>query len=265
MKTIKHLAILTASLLWGLCACGQKQAVPESLVDVKKTVFQLDSIAGAMHWQEQLESSDDSIRLVHEAWRSWAEFKRLVDADEYEKAIDFHNDNKTYFQVLLPNSSLRYEFISEVLTPMLLEYKDFNYAANEIIDLLKFEKTLEELSITKGKNDPNCIPEVYTYVINDLGAALATIGKMDEAHDLWKDIANAIYMRTRNALYASFNGAGYAASLYLQEGMTDQAINIWEDFKAFVEEFKSDFDKEEVAECMATIDQILLDLSNRAL
>ena len=87
----------------------------------------------------------------------------------------------------------------------------------------------------------------------DLGYALLADGKMDEAQDLFGDIANALYLQSGDALYANFIATKYSAHLYMKDSQNGLAYAAWDDFKEYLEENRSDYDEEELAACLEKI------------
>ena len=289
---MKHFFFI--SIILTLTACGQKKTVPESLIGVKETVAKLDSAVTAMYGWEPRDStynaSVDTLvtdimdqyegerpgvnlgeRTVHaieqdaydEARLTWTEFKKLCDADEYEKALDVYlgeggnpiKKNSGDFVVFLKHSTQRFVFYSQVLLPLMQEYKGEEYAVNDYINNLQFEKALSDVTIAMSAETTGYIPEAYPYVIKELGSALVSVGKMDEAQGLFNDYINAIYGQTRDALYANFAGTYYAAHLYLLDDKPDWALGTWDNFKDYLEENKADYDPEELGICQKRIDE----------
>ena len=97
------------------------------------------------------------------------------------------------------------------------------------------------------------VPEVYPHVIRELGLALATSGKMDEAHELFYDLIDGVYGLTGSALFANYIASEYAEQLYLIEDDKEGAIANWNRFKEAIEQNKTDFDTEEVEVCLKRI------------
>ena len=110
MKNIIATLAITVSII----ACGQQKSIPENLSDVKTVVAQLDSAVTAMYgWEPrdstynhsldtlvagmmneykaddpEYEHQDEGVPVIQqqaydEARVTWAEFKRLIDADKY--------------------------------------------------------------------------------------------------------------------------------------------------------------------------------------
>ena len=295
MNNMKRLPIIIA-LCVSIIACAQKKPIPKELLHVKKMVAQLDSAVTAMYGWEPRDSTynhsvdtlvadimndynaddpeykrqDGSVPAIQqqaydEARVTWAEFKRLVGADKYEEALEFYlsegddyiKKNSGDFLVFLKHSTQRYVFFSEVLMPLMREYKGDEYALNEYIGLLQLEKALEDATIDMQADITGYVPEVYPYVIRDLGFALVDTGKMDEAQDLFNDLINAVYLMTGDALFANFHGTKYAASLYQRKGMKLWARGTWDNFKDYLEENRSDYDEEDLEVCFKHIQEEL--------
>ena len=174
----------------------------------------------------------------------------------------YFKKNSGDFLVFLKHSTHRFVFYSQVLLPIMLEYKGEEYAINDYINNLQLEKALEEGTIAMSAETNGYVPEAYPYVIKELGSALVSVGRMDEAQDLFDDYVNAIYLQTENALYANFAGTHYAANLYLLDDKPDWALATWDDFKDYLEENKSDYDPEELAICIKEIDEQMEALNN---
>lgn len=179
---MKHLLSL-ALILTSAIACAQSKEVPETLASVKEVVTQLDSAVTVMYgWEpadstynhatdtlvssilselsEPPEQSDGSVRqeAYDQARITWAEFKRLVDTNDYEKALNFYlgedeNGKKAGdFLLYLKHSSHRYAFFSQVLRPLMLEYKGEKYALEDYVNNLRLEKAMEDASIELSAN-----------------------------------------------------------------------------------------------------------------
>ena len=284
-------------ILVSLAACGQTKPIPESLTGVKEMVARLDSAVTATYgWEPRDSTYNHSVdtlvanimdqydaahtgqpkqerteyaiqqQAYDEARVTWAEFKRLIDADEYEKALDFYlgegassrGKNSGDFLIFLKHSTHRYVFFTEVLQPLMQEYRGDDYAREEFINLLQLEKALEDASIQMQADYTGYVPEVYPRVVRDLGIALAESGKIDEARDLFYDIIDGVYRLTGSALFANFIASDYAEKLYLIEGDKQGAIANWNRFKEAIEQNKSDFDLEEFEVCMKRIDAAIM-------
>ena len=291
--TTKNILISSTILLVSL-SCGQQKNVPESLSNIKEVVAKLDADVSSMYgWEPRDSTYNHSLDTVvsemmdqYEAERpdvntgerteyavqqqaydearvTWAEFKRLCDADEYEKALevylgegdDYVKKNSGDFLVFLKHSTQRFVFFSQVLLPIMREYKGDTFAFNEYIDLLQLEKAMEDVSIAMSAENNGYVPEVYPYVVQELGSALVSVGKMDEAQDLFRDLIDGVYGLTDDALFANFFGTRYCAELYLQDDKPDWALATWDDFKEFLENNKSDYDPEDLAKCLERIEQ----------
>ena len=297
---MRQIHLVLISLVCALAACGQNNSAPESLSDVKGIVAQLDSSVTAMYGWEPLDSTynhgldtlvagimndynaedsehknqDGSIPAIQqqaydEARNTWAVFKRLIDDGKYKEALEFYEGdnassrgkNSGDFLVFLKHSTHRYVFFSEVLRPLMEEYKGEDYAREEFINLLHLEKALEDASIQMQADNTSYVPEVYPRVVKDLGIALAESGKMDEAHDLFYDLIDGVYGLTGSALLANFMASDYAEKLYLIDGDKEGAIANWNRFKEAIEQNKSDFDPEEYEVCLRRILEAIEELT----
>lgn len=298
MKAMRQLLSITTILLCTL-SCGQQKTIPESLTDVKTVVARLDSTVTAMYgWEPrdstynhsldtlvagmmneykaddpEYEHQDEGVPAIQqqaydEARVTWAEFKRLIDADEYEEALniylgegkDYIKKNSGDFLVYLKHSTQRYVFFSQVLLPLIQEYKGEEAAQEDFINHLQQEKALEDMSIELQADNTGYIPEVYPKVVRDLGIALASSGKMDEAHELFYDLIDGVYGLTGSALLANYIASDYAAELYLIEGDKEGAIANWNLFKNAIEQNKANYDPEEVELCLSKIKQAIEEL-----
>ncbi len=289
-----YLILATATILLASVSCGQHREVPVSMIGVKEVVARLDSAVAAIYGMEPTDSTfNDSIasqiidimdenaskhpdadlgergkfanmqKAHDEAKATWTEFKRLCDADRYEEALDFYlgegedhkKKNEDDFLVFLKFSTQRFEFFSQVLLPMMREYKGDSFATEKYIDLLKMEKVMEDTTIALSVNTTRFVPVVYPYVIQELGDALASTGRMDEAQDLFSDLTRAIYIATGDALSANFYGNQFRAGLYLEDGKPDQALEIWDGFKDFLKEHISEYEVDDLSHCLNRIEE----------
>ena len=304
-KNRNGLFVITFAALLLLFACEQKATritIPDSLAGIKGIVARLDSTVNSMYGWEPRDSTynrsidtlvadfmnnlssdqhkysplDEESLAVNqmaydEARVTWGEFKRLIDADMYEAALNYYlsegNDyikkNSGDFLVFLKHSTQRYVFFSKVLFPLMQEYKGKGFALKEYIDLLQLEKAMEEFVIDIHYGRDDYTPEVYPHVILDLGRSLVRIGKMDEAQELFDDMLSGIYGLTEDALLANYVGTKYAADLYLIDGKPDRALATWDYFKEYLEENKTDYDENDFARCMARIDEEMSTIQNK--
>ena len=295
---MKHLLSL-ALILTSVVACAQTTDVPENLVGVKEVVAQIDSTVTAMYGWEPADSTYNhsidtvvsaimdqyeaehpdrpkEVRTEHavqqkaydEARVTWAEFKRLIDADKYKEALDFYEGEKASsrgknsgdFLVYLKHSSQRYAFFSQVLRPLMLEYKCADEALEDYVNNLRLEKAMEEASIDLSANSNGYVPEVYPFVVRDLCMALAVMGEMEEAKGLASDMAKGVYGLTGDVLYCNFVATQLLAQMYTYVDKPDQAKTTWTDFRNFLLENKSDYNEESLTQCLAAIDVALKDL-----
>lgn len=201
-------------------------------------------------------------QVYDEARDTWDKFKQFVDADKYEETLAFYlsdgdgetKKNSGDFLVFLKHSTHRFVFFSDVLRPLMQEYKGNDYALEEYISILQFEKAQEDASIQMQAGNTGYVPEVYPQVVRELGIALATSGKMDEAYELFYDLIDDVYGLTGRALLANYMASDYAEQLYLIEGDKEGAIANWNWFKEAVEQNKTDFDLEEAEVCLKRVD-----------
>lgn len=281
-------------------SCSNKQKVPESLKDVKHYVATLDSTVTSMYgWEPRDSTYNSSIdtlvadmmdryneshpgeekpsknehaieqRAYDEARITWNEFKQLIDSDKYEEALDFYlgegqdyiKKNSGDFLVFLKHSNQRFVFFSSVLRPLMAEYKGEEYATKEYQSLLQLEKALEDNTIAMSAESTGYIPEVYPYVIQDLGNTLVSTGNLDEAMNLFEDYIHAIVGLTGDALYANLCGTYYITNLYIQDGKPDWALGSWENFKEYLEKNRAYYDSEALEECFERIDEEVAKLS----
>lgn len=292
--------IAPIAILMTIVACGQKNPIPEELDRVKETVAKLDSAVTAMYgWEprdftyshsldtlvagimneykandSEYEHQDEGVPAIQqqaydEARITWAKFKRMIDADKYEEALNLYlcegNDHikkkSGDFLVYLKHSTQRYVFFSQVLLPLMQEYKGKDAARENFINNLQLEKAMENVSIQLQADNSGYVPEVYPLVVRDLGIALASSGKMDEAHNLFNDLIEGVYSLSGSALLANYIASDYAEKLYIIEGKTEGAIANWKRFKEAVEQNKSAYDPEEVQVCLHRIEEAINDLS----
>ena len=296
MKHANSIALSAGLVFLTLIACGQNKPIPENLNGVKETVAKLDSAVTAMYgWEPrdstynhsldtlvagmmneykandpEYERQDEGVPAIQqqaydEARVTWAEFKRLIDADKFEEALNLYlGENKDYikknsgdFLVYLKHSTQRYVFFSQVLLPLMQEYKGEDAAREDFINNLQLEKAMEDVSIQLQADNTGYVPEVYPNVVRDLGIALASSGKMDEAHELFYDLIDGVYGLTGSALLANYIASDYAEKLYLIEDDAEGAIANWNRFKEAVEQNKSAYDPEEVEVCLRRIEEAI--------
>lgn len=280
---IKRLLLLIA-LTVSLTSCKAQNKIPEALKDVKFIVSQLDSAVTAMYgWEPQDSTYDKSVdtlvvdiidkinkkshnegsvgpTIKQETYDSanvtWTEFKSLIDADQYEKALELYLADKEDGQgknsgdilLFLKHSSYRYLFDSDVLFPLMNMYKGEAFATEHYINVLKLEKCLEEASITMSQDEEQYIPQIYPFVVRDLGYFLAATGRMDEALELSGDLISAFHKLTGSAIYANFYGTQYTAQLCLTDNDPETALYLWENLEKYIDEHRDEYSSEELEE-----------------
>lgn len=282
------------------CSGRPQSSATDSLAGVKEMVFRIDSLVNSMYgWSPGDSLYDSSIDVlvadIVDAYNAtdpkegmygdrseenmrqkkdleyatWSTFKTLCENGNYEAALNFflekneseQKSNAGQILLFLKHSTHRYVFLSEVLWPLLREYRDD--AADLYIEELRTEKTFEDMTIVLHAAGTNYIPEVYPYVVTDLGSVLAHSGEMDEAQNLFDDLTRAVFCMSEDALYANFCGVQYSARLYLQEGMDEQAIASWQNFKEYLENNESAFPENEWRKIMEKIDQEIREINGR--
>ena len=305
MITKFRLTILIAiGILASIISCAPKKSIPSSLVRVKAVVSKLDSAVTSMYgWEPrdstynksidtlvanilsdyaannpEIEPSEENNYAIQqqaydEARITWEQFKRLCYEDKYEEALNVYlgerddqiKKNSGNFIIFLKHSTHRFVFYSQVLLPMMKEIKGDSFAIDEYISLLQLEKAEEDLAISMNAGITDYVPEVYPSVIEELGSALVSVGKMHEAQDMFNDYTNAIYLQTNDALYAIFAGKYYATHLFLQGHKRESALNTWNNFKDYLEENKHNYDPEELAICLKRIDEQISDITSNTI
>lgn len=273
-------------LTFSACGSTEKKPVPESLVGIKETVARLNSMVTSMYGSEPKDSTYDCSvdtmssylmdvyeqthpnepeqkRTEHaidqeafdQAKITWNKFKHFIDEDQYEEALDFclGNEDKMMkkrtgdFIIFLRHSTLRFEFFSQVLRPMMIEYRGLDFATEEYISYLHFEKANCDVIISLLTEFTDYFPEVYPNIITELGTALVSVGKIDEAMKMCGDLSNAIVLITGDVHYANFCVAGYAANLYVKDDQPDLALAIWDGYERdYLEGQKSYYEPEEL-------------------
>ena len=78
---------------------------------------------------------------------------------------------------------------------------------------------------------------------------------MDEAQNRFSDLTSAIYGLTGDALFANFYGTQFCARLYLEDGKPDWALATWDDFRDYLKEHSSDYDADDLSECIDRIEE----------
>lgn len=295
--------ILTAASLLVIVSCGSKRTTySDLLADIPFVVAQLDSAVNAMYgWEPRDSTYDSSVDTLvadimtrydpeslagqdansvmpairkgayDDARETWATFKSLCDQGKYEQALDFYladkengdGSNAGDFLVHLKHSTYRYQFFSDVLLPLMREFRGDTFAVDKYIDILYLEKAMEDASIAMHEGDADYIPEVYPIVVKDLGFALATSGKMEEALELSGDLIEAAYSITGSEIYANFIGTQYGSQLYEQKGDKKTAITIWEGLKQYLDEYKDDFNPKDLEVFLPRIDNEIESLSTK--
>ena len=290
--------------IFAVIGCGQKknESVPEYLADIKVVVAQLDSSVNSLYgWEPQDSTYNHSVdtwvydvleqykkerpnadigvrseyaidqKTYDEARVVWAEFKRLCDADMYKEALDLyegegsgsHEKNSGYFLVHLKHSTHRFVFFSQVLLPLMKEYRDLDYAFENYINVLQLEKAMEDLAFDMSR-DSSYFPEEYPNVVAELGFALTEMGRVQEAIDLVPDMIQGVFAVTGNALVANFNGTKFAAQIYYMIEQEDNSIAVFNHLQKYLEENRSDYDPDELAECLDLIDGEIAEIKGLA-
>ena len=274
-----------------IAACESREDIPKSLEGIKGTVAQLDAdvtaygrarddstynhaldtlVADLMaKYDPQLEEKSQGDRYAlrqqahADARATWTKFKRLIDNDKYADALDLYlkedkggaKSNAGDIIVFLRHSSQRYVFYTKVLLPLLSEYKDRDFALNEFIDVLQFEKVMMECAMAEYIEKNVYVPEHYPNLVLDLGFSLNAADRMEEALDLFNDLIAGIFALSGDALGSNFSGTAYIARIYLNNGMNEWAVAAWDNFKEYLQKYKDDYDPDELAHYLSRIEE----------
>lgn len=242
--------------------------IPERLEGVKEAVFFLDSAVNALVGWEA--NSGITTEDLESAERTWAKFKKLCEEDEYEKALDFYYEtdedaqkrHSGDFILFLKHSTNQYVFVSSVLKPLLFEYRDRTFALEELVGILRFQKTLGDLLITANADDDEYVPEVYVLVVRDLGYALAELGRVEEAFDLLEDFVRGIYRLVDSQLRANFLTTIYISSVDMIAGDSDAAIEAWTEFKSYHLAHGDEYDPAELTSWLEQADEEIAEIKS---
>ena len=266
---MRNIIITLLLFLSSLAVCkGQDKPIPERLEGVKEAVFYLDSAARSLEGWHPTDSS--SIDDIHAAEETWTKFKQLCENDEYEKALDFYletdaDSQKKHFGdffIFLKHTTNQYIFASDVLKPLLFEYCDEEVAYEEYIMLLEFEKAMGDAMISINEDGNGYVPETFAYVIRDLGYALAATGRAEEAMGLLDDFAFGVSQIVDSPLKVNFSIAVYMASVAMIDGDLEEAIQTWEDFKAYHLTHGDEYDPDELDACLQQADDEISDIKS---
>ncbi len=287
------LIIITVAIFAFITAC--RAGVPERLLGVRETVVQIDSaVADMARWEREdpsyadrkaevmdkvnslstewpdgsAASTDDGFEAAcGEAREAWDTFKALCLNDRYEEALGYYEGetdgkrNAGNFLVFFRHSTHRFTFFTGVLFPLMEEYRGREHAVSEIVELLKFEKAMEDLS-TVLSEDGEYIPEVYPNLVWTLGFALVETGREEEAFELTRDVMRGVKGLTGDALYANAVGTSYVAELHSYLGMDEEAKGAWMQFREHVLEHADEYDGEELDKCLKMISKRIAKLEN---
>ena len=269
MRTLVFAFLLfVCSVVTGAGQNHVTKPIPERLEGVKEAVFFLDSAVNALVGWEA--NSGITTEDLESAERTWAKFKKLCEEDEYEKALDFYYEtdeeaqrrNSGDFILFLKHSTNQYVFVSSVLKPLLFEYRDRTYALEELVGILRFQKTLGDLLISANADDDEYVPEVYVLVVRDLGYALAELGRVEEAFDLLKDFVRGIYRLVDSQLRANFLATIYISSVDMIAGDSDAAIEAWTEFKSYHLAHGDEYDPEELNSYLEQADEEIVEIKS---
>lgn len=250
-----------------VCA-GQGKSIPERLEGVKESVFYLDSAAKSLdEWQPTDSFSIDDIRAAE---ATWTRFKQFCEKDEYKKALDFYlgtgadsaKKNSGDIIVFLKHSTNQYIFASDVLKPLLFEYRDRGPAFEEYISFLEFQKAMGDLMISVNAEGNGYVPETYAYLVRDLGYALAANGRAEEAMEMLDDYALGVSSLVDSQLQINFSITLYMASIAVIIGDYEDALDAWEDFKTYHLAHGDRFDPEELDAFLQQADEDIADIKS---
>lgn len=168
---------------------------------------------------------------------AWTTFANLCKYKKYRKAYDYFTDkhNQGNLLVAMPHSTPRFRMISEVICPLMFEYKDRDTALEEYLDLVRLEYYMEQSTILLNQ-DQGYIPEVYPNVIAELGAVLAASGKPEEALDLLQEYSDAIQSITGDYMYGRCLGTSYIVHIMRIVGDDEEIPQIVEILKEEIRE-----------------------------
>lgn len=258
-------------LLFSFSSClGQnspvKRHIPERLDGLKESVFYLDSAARSLdEWHPTDSFSIDDIRAAEE---TWTKFKLLCEKDEYKKALDYYlgegadapKKNSGDIIVFLKHSTNQYIFASDVLRPLLFEYRGRDVAYGELIQLFEFLKAMGDYMIAVNAEGNGYVPEIYPQVVCDLGYCLAAVGRAEEALDLLEDFALGVSSIVDSPLKVNYSITLYMANIARITGETQEAIETWEDFKSYHLAHGDEFDPDELDACLEVADEMIAEI-----
>ena len=253
MRLIKVLFVVIAVVL-AVSSCGKRESATFSPEDIAASLSRLDSLVKTEYMEAPISqmvqdalpdsitvaSTEEMQQTLAESLKVWKHFRELCDRQEYEAALDYYLAEKKEGKmknsgafIIAFESMGRYEFYSNVLYPLLFKYRDKGFALDGYIKTLKFEKTMEELTIALRSEDNGYIPEVYPYVLTDLGSNLAEAGRIDEALAIADDLKPIfLSLYNGNELDAEVIEAGYKSRVYALSGNKKMAISVLGDVKA---------------------------------
>ncbi len=141
------------------------------------------------------------------------------------------------------------------------EFKSDTFVLDNYLKILELEKILEDYSI--DLSETGYYPEVYPWLIRDLGSVLAASGKMKEAMDLSGDLISAVYELTGSAITANYYGTLYCVLLCLDKDDSESALALWENFERYLDEHKEDYSDEELDTMKLRIDILKKEISGQ--
>jgi len=203
---------------------------------------------------------------IDAATQTWSTFVGLCKKNRFKDAYEFYSkdNNSGDFFVYMRHSSPRYQFISHVLSPMVLEYEPIDTAVTKLQGLLEMEFYLEEFTMKYGKADTSYIPESFPMVTTDLAAIYAKQGMVNEAFNLMEPFFCAVDGLHRDPAYTQFCLALFVSDIFSNSGNLDKARETLEYYKTYTQKnIDSIVDSNEIKHYFSIIDGALDEIDDK--
>lgn len=222
-------SILLASLL--ICSCSTRHTENFDSVMFNQELAYIDSINNILIAENSdkipaVADSDTGMEYnekeIQNAWRTvkkdWDKFCSLCNRGKYEKAAELLTDVNIQGSVLghLRQSELRYEFITNILDPLLVEYTDEEEHMFQFLDWRRTEFVTELSLVQAGRR----IPEHFPTLIKEVGYGYAYNDDFDQALGMTDILDPVIWSTSQDSMVVELNHYVYMGSIYQIAGDT---------------------------------------------
>lgn len=247
-------------------------ALQEAIVSIDSTVNAIKASYDTTHFAETIDvpgfGNIGNITLQERVQGDevWDVFSALCSAGDYKGAYEFHNSDghRGNIMVHFRHSTPRYQFLVDVLTPMVREFEPEESVDSALLDLYQFEYAMEYITMVDDDGITGYVPESFPHIAEKLGLMLASRGMIEEALDTINPFAYAMEELSGNDAFTNFSVAIYSSSLYMAVGDVESTIQNLKEYKAYtLDNMDPDIDPEEYSIYLSMVDDALAKLEGK--